>query len=275
EGGRDMENPSDLEPPCPGCTKISNDRKTEGKRATAIGKLRPDIVLYDEEDPRAESTYTIAQHDQSLRPDALLIMGMSLATHGVQLLIRDFAKIIHKRQTGKVVFVNRTKPAKSWTDVIDYWVESDCDAWVRDLVERQSTLCCGNDRRQVRDHFLGIDKPYLEDARLIPKVLVDLTEDDEQLTATPLSHTVTPLPHLSVVPEYGTWWRRRPPDHVPGRRLGRRHWRPTGLGWHLHRDTHFALNSGVRLSAGVLVAGGVGLYCLKARQRRHTLLRLR
>jgi NAD-dependent histone deacetylase SIR2 len=46
-----LENLSGPETPCPGCTKISDDRKAEGKRATAIGKLRPDIVLYDEQDP--------------------------------------------------------------------------------------------------------------------------------------------------------------------------------------------------------------------------------
>ncbi|KAK4034071.1 DHS-like NAD/FAD-binding domain-containing protein [Parachaetomium inaequale] len=127
EGGLEMETPRGPEPPCPGCTKTSNDRMARGKRATAIGKLRPDIVLYDEQDPRAESISAIALHDRSLHPDVLLIMGTSLATHGVQLLIRDFAKVVHERRAGKVVFVNRTKPAKSWDGVIDYWVEWDCD----------------------------------------------------------------------------------------------------------------------------------------------------
>jgi NAD-dependent histone deacetylase SIR2 len=74
-------------------------------------------------------------------------MGTSLATHGVQLLIRDFAKVIHKRRAGKVVFVNLTGPAKIWDGVIDYWVEWDCDAWVGDLVKRQPTLHCGNNGR--------------------------------------------------------------------------------------------------------------------------------
>jgi NAD-dependent histone deacetylase SIR2 len=146
------------EAPCPGCTKISDDRKAKGKRATAIGKLRPDIVLYDEQDHRTESISAIARHDQSLLPDVLLIMGTSLATRGVQLLIRDFAKVIHKRGAGKVVFVNRTKPAKSWDGVIDYWVEWDCDVWVRDLVDRNPALQCENhEGRQVRDHVLTVD----------------------------------------------------------------------------------------------------------------------
>ncbi|KAK4096878.1 DHS-like NAD/FAD-binding domain-containing protein [Parathielavia hyrcaniae] len=150
-------------PPCPGCTKRSNDRQAEGKRATAIGRLRPDIVLYDEQDPRAELISPIVRHDQSLRPDVLLIMGTSLATHGVQLLIRDFAKVIHERPAGKVVFVNLTEPAKSWDSVIDYWVEWDCDAWVTDLVKRQPTLRRGNN------------------GSLIPKILIDLTKEDGQL----------------------------------------------------------------------------------------------
>ncbi|KAL2258132.1 hypothetical protein VTK26DRAFT_8681 [Humicola hyalothermophila] len=163
EGSREMESLPDREPSCPGCTKISEDRKAEGKRATAVGKLRPDIVLYDEQDPRAEWISAIARHDQSLRPDALLIMGTSLATHGVQLLIRDFAKVIHERPAGKVVFVNLTEPAKSWDSVIDYWVKWDCDAWVTDLVKRQPALLCGNN------------------GSLIPKILIDLTEEDGQL----------------------------------------------------------------------------------------------
>ncbi|KXX77139.1 NAD-dependent histone deacetylase HST3 [Madurella mycetomatis] len=62
------------------------------------------------------------------RTHVLLIMGTSLATHGVKHLVKDFAKIIHKR-AGKVVFVNLTEPAKTWDGVIDYWVEWDCDAW--------------------------------------------------------------------------------------------------------------------------------------------------
>ncbi|KAM7209934.1 DHS-like NAD/FAD-binding domain containing protein [Rhypophila decipiens] len=140
EGGREMETALDLESPCPACTKISNDRKARGKRASAIGRLRPDIVLYDELDPRVESISAVVRHDQSLRLDLFLIMGTSLATHGVRRLIKDFAEVIHKRRVGKVVFVNLTKPAKSWDNVIDYWIKWYCDAWVGDLMERQPAL---------------------------------------------------------------------------------------------------------------------------------------
>jgi len=119
---------------------MSDARMAAGKRATAIGTLRPDIVLYDEQDPRADSVSAIVRHDLLLRPDVLLIMGTSLATRGVQQLVKDFAKVIHKRAAGKVVFVNLTEPAKSWDGVIDYWVEWDCDALVRWLASRQTLV---------------------------------------------------------------------------------------------------------------------------------------
>ncbi|KAM7210071.1 DHS-like NAD/FAD-binding domain containing protein [Rhypophila decipiens] len=138
----DRERETDLDPesPCPACTKISNDRKARGKRASAIGRLRLDIVLYDELDPRAESISAVVRYDQSLRLDVFLIMGTSLTTDGVRRLLRDFAEVIHERRVGKVVFVNLTKPAKSWDNVIDYWIKWDCDAWVGDLMERQPAL---------------------------------------------------------------------------------------------------------------------------------------
>ncbi|KAK3936245.1 hypothetical protein QBC46DRAFT_270071, partial [Diplogelasinospora grovesii] len=120
----------------PGCTEVSAAREASGKRATAVGSLRPDIVLYHEEDPRANSISAIVRHDLSLRPDVLLIMGTSLTTDGVKFLVKDFAKVVHER-AGKVVFMNLTEPSKStWENVINYWVEWDCDAWVRDLMGR-------------------------------------------------------------------------------------------------------------------------------------------
>ena len=56
---------------------------------------------------------------------------------GIQQLTRDFAKVVHKHG-GVVVFVNLTQVAeKQWNSVIDYWVEWNCDAWVRDLMKRK------------------------------------------------------------------------------------------------------------------------------------------
>lgn len=127
-------------PDCPQCEDHSNKRTGRGRRSLAVGRLRPDIVLYGEEHPSADLVGPLITHDLSLGPDILLIMGTSLKVHGLKVMIKEFAKAIHTRG-GKVVFINRTKPPEStWGDVIDYWVEWDCDAWVMDLKEKREDL---------------------------------------------------------------------------------------------------------------------------------------
>ncbi|GKT51962.1 NAD-dependent histone deacetylase HST3 [Colletotrichum spaethianum] len=127
---------SGRQPECPYCAGATAARQERGKRALGVGKLRPDIVLYGEEHPNAHLISPIVTHDLGLSPDLLLILGTSLKVHGLKVLVREFAKTIHSRG-GKVVFVNYTKPPESsWGDIIDYWIQWDCDAWVSNLKER-------------------------------------------------------------------------------------------------------------------------------------------
>lgn len=128
------------QPDCPHCVGATEARQERGKRALGVGKLRPDIVLYGEEHPHAHLISPLVQHDLSLGPDLLLILGTSMRVHGLKVLVKEFAKAVHDRG-GNVVFVNFTKPPESvWADVIDYWVQWDCDAWVSDLQKRKPAL---------------------------------------------------------------------------------------------------------------------------------------
>ena len=130
---RERETLSGQQPECPHCVGATTAREEKGKRALGVGKLRPDIVLYGEEHPNAHLISPIVTHDLALCPDMLLILGTSLRVHGLKVMVREFAKAVHAKG-GKVVFVNFTKPPESsWGDVIDYWIEWDCDAWVSDL----------------------------------------------------------------------------------------------------------------------------------------------
>ena len=130
-------------PRCQPCTLKSEERLVRGKRGTAIGVLRPNVVLYGEEHPSAQALSTVITHDMKLLPDVLLIIGTSLRVHGLKTMVKEFAKAVHSRRGGggTVIFVNKTKPAESiWSNVIDYWVEMDCDAWVDDLRGRRGDL---------------------------------------------------------------------------------------------------------------------------------------
>ncbi|KFY49762.1 hypothetical protein V496_09824 [Pseudogymnoascus sp. VKM F-4515 (FW-2607)] len=127
-------------PECPWCSENSARREGKGRRSLAVGRLRPDIVLYGEEHPSAHLVGPLITHDLSLNPEMLLILGTSMRVHGLKVMVREFAKAVHGRG-GSVVFVNQTKPPDSiWGDVIDYWVEWDCDAWVADLKQRRDDI---------------------------------------------------------------------------------------------------------------------------------------
>lgn len=134
--GKELETMSGQQPECPHCVGATTAREEKGKRALGVGKLRPDIVLYGEEHPNSHLISPIVTHDLALSPDLLLILGTSLRVHGLKVMVREFAKAVHTKG-GKVVFVNFTKPPESsWGDVIDYWIEWDCDAWVADLQDK-------------------------------------------------------------------------------------------------------------------------------------------
>lgn len=141
DDGRELQTMSGQQPPCPRCEDATNARQERGKRALGVGKLRPDVVLYGEDHPESQQISSIIQHDISLAPDMLIIMGTSLRVHGLKTVVREFAKTVHNRKDGKVIFVNYTKPAESvWADIIDFWVEMDCDSWVEDLKAKKPII---------------------------------------------------------------------------------------------------------------------------------------
>ncbi|KAI2776294.1 DHS-like NAD/FAD-binding domain-containing protein [Daldinia loculata] len=140
EDGRESCTMSGEQPECPHCAGATAARQEKGKRALGIGKLRPDIVLYGEEHPQSDLISPIVQHDLSVGPDLLLILGTSLKVHGLKVMVKEFAKAVHNKG-GKVIFINLTRPSDSaWGDIIDYWIEWDCDAWVDDLKDRKPHL---------------------------------------------------------------------------------------------------------------------------------------
>ncbi|KAK3935014.1 DHS-like NAD/FAD-binding domain-containing protein, partial [Diplogelasinospora grovesii] len=153
-------------PICPFCAEASEARLAKGMRELNPRLLRPDILLYGEADPRSDEISEIIQHDLSLNVDLLLIFGTSLSVHGIQQLTKDFAEIVHKNG-GVVVFVNLTEAAENiWDDVIDYWVEWHCDAWVRDLKRRKPDVWLPSGAEGTRssackrDGIGGVGEPF-------------------------------------------------------------------------------------------------------------------
>jgi NAD-dependent histone deacetylase SIR2 len=131
---------SGIAPNCPACELASAIRQASGKRATKVGTLRPNVVLYGEEHPDADMVGSLTEADIKAVPDMMIILGTSLKVHGLRRIVKEFAKAVHAKG-GKVVFINNTPPSEAvWNHVIDHHVAMDCDAWVTDLRQRRSGI---------------------------------------------------------------------------------------------------------------------------------------
>lgn len=130
-------------PGCLDCCTKSDARQATGKRGLAVGCLRPNIVLYGEDHPSNALLAPFIPYDAASQPDVLIIMGTSLKVFGLQKIVREFAKAVHAQKGGKgrVIFVNRTRPAESvWDGIIDDFISMDCDIWASDLKIRRPDL---------------------------------------------------------------------------------------------------------------------------------------
>jgi NAD+-dependent protein deacetylase SIR2 len=86
-------------------------------------------------------------------------MGTSLKVHGLRKLVKDFAKTVHSssspRKPCNVIFINKTAPSSEWSDIIDYHICGETDAWTTKVIsdwkkmrpadwEVQQTLLAGD-----------------------------------------------------------------------------------------------------------------------------------
>ena len=152
---------------CQECELEDVVRQAAGKRGSAIGNLRPNIVLYGEDNPMETEIGSILSRDLTFGADLLLIMGTSLQVHGLKAVVKEFAKAVHSKKTGKVIFINLSEPSKSvWKDTIDYWIEMDCDMWAKDKLRmKQSELDLKTKKVSKADVK---DKENIQAAPLLP-----------------------------------------------------------------------------------------------------------
>ncbi|PVU90916.1 hypothetical protein BB561_004651 [Smittium simulii] len=122
--------------PCESCKSNDKKRLDFGKRALGVGILRPDIVLYNELHPHAETIGKFTQHDLRRKPDLLIVMGTSLKIPGVKRLVKEISKVVsasahgvHKSGSAKSIFINRGPPSgfAGWENIFDYFVDGTSD----------------------------------------------------------------------------------------------------------------------------------------------------
>ncbi|KAG2216351.1 hypothetical protein INT45_006301 [Circinella minor] len=117
-------------PICPKCEAIGEERSLLGKRQLAVGTLRPDIVLYNEDHPNGDKIGLQQCSDIKRRPDLLIVLGTSLKIPALKKFVKLAARTVHENKNGIAILVNKTAPTKEWENVFDYQIMGDTDEWV-------------------------------------------------------------------------------------------------------------------------------------------------
>lgn len=148
-------------PSCPECTSLEITRQLVGKRPRGIGKLRPNVVLYNEAHKDGEGVGEVVQKDLigsskgkgRSGADLLLVVGTSLRVPGTKRMVREFAKAVRARAAfkdefsglptptpsprrspiadeepiPKAVYLNLDfpVPTREWEGVFDAWIQGD------------------------------------------------------------------------------------------------------------------------------------------------------
>ena len=94
-------------PTCPECRQQDTFRTDElGKRSHGIGRLRPRIVLYNEQNPDEEAIGAVSAADMRTRPDAIVVVGTSMKIPGVRRIVSEMCKIVRDRREGTTIWIN-------------------------------------------------------------------------------------------------------------------------------------------------------------------------
>ncbi|KAI8816006.1 DHS-like NAD/FAD-binding domain-containing protein, partial [Fimicolochytrium jonesii] len=122
-------------PSCENCENLQVVRELAGKRAVAVGTLRPNVVLYNEHHTQGDQIAEVAAFDVKKRPDMLIVMGTSLKVVGIKRLVKELGKSVHSAaKPGTVLFINNADVGShsEWDSVFDYHILGKTD----DVVER-------------------------------------------------------------------------------------------------------------------------------------------
>lgn len=116
-------------PPCSICEANDQARVACHMRSHGIGRLRPRIVLYNEDNPDADAIGQVSNADLRRLPDAVIVVGTTLKIPGVRRLVREMCKGTRSRRDGFTAWINvdGEPQGAEFKDCWDLVVKARCD----------------------------------------------------------------------------------------------------------------------------------------------------
>ncbi len=113
-------------PDCNRCQEIALERERMGKRRLGIGRLRPNVVLYGEENPKGDTIGELTEQDLWTGPEVVFVVGTALKVPGARRLVTELCRAA-KAQGGLTVWINRNAPPSGLKFPLDLAFHGDCD----------------------------------------------------------------------------------------------------------------------------------------------------
>ncbi|KAM0353514.1 hypothetical protein ACHAPU_001526 [Fusarium lateritium] len=121
-------------PLCQTCKYVDEVRTAHaGKRSHGIGRLRPRVVLYNEDNPDSDAIGNVSAADIKARPDAVIVVGTTLKIPGTRRLVKELCQVTRDRKNGTAIWINVDNEPKDvyLKNCWDIVVRSKCDSVAR------------------------------------------------------------------------------------------------------------------------------------------------
>jgi len=113
-------------PDCPRCQQVALEREQMGKRRLGIGRIRPNVVLYGDDNPNAGLIGEISECDLRTGPDVVFVVGTGLKVPGARRLAKELCRAA-KSQGGLTVWMSKDLPHCNLGIAFDLVFQGDCD----------------------------------------------------------------------------------------------------------------------------------------------------
>ena len=97
-----------------------------GNRQSGIGRLRPNIVLYGEENSKGDIIGEVAEQNLGAGPEVVFVVGTALKVPGARMLVTELC-CVAKTQGGFTVWINRDASPSGLKLPLDLALYGDCD----------------------------------------------------------------------------------------------------------------------------------------------------
>ena len=111
---------------CDRCREVTLERERMGKRQLGIGRLRPNVVLYEEESSMGHEIGQMTEQDLKRGPEVVFVVGTGLKVPGARRLATELCRAA-KAQGGLTVWINKDSPLSGLSFGFDFAFYWDCD----------------------------------------------------------------------------------------------------------------------------------------------------